>query len=120
MDFNCDFGAQVPMSALKPLVSFSTFQRMRLRAGTVAGSSQLGNLTLSSVTVETDGEEKALVPSAAAAGLSIGRRVVVAVGLPPLKVCGQLFTAYLPAMHGANGFEVPQRTDAIPAGSPLL
>lgn len=120
VDFNCDFGAQVPLSAPKPNVSFSTFQRMRLRAGTVAGSSQLGNLALSSVTVETNGEEEALVPSAAAAGLSIGRRVVVAVGLPPLKVCGQSFSAYLPAIHGANGFDVPQRTDAIPAGTALL
>lgn len=93
-------------------VGIDVFRRLCLRVGTVQATEPLLG-DLASVTVQLDAPIEALAPTSCLPPEIVGRKVVLATRLHPLKVGGRSFTASLIAINGL----IPEITSEIPDGS---
>jgi DNA/RNA-binding domain of Phe-tRNA-synthetase-like protein len=114
-----DAGSPAPSEMVKPQITIEAFKHMTLETGTVVRVTPINGLSLSVVTVRTTVEIDALAPQGATEAATAGQKVAVAVGLHPLVVAGQTFTAYLPTLHVAGGTSVTPIVNSIPEGKRL-
>ena len=104
----------------KPNISFEAFKQLNLQKGTLLQAKPLASLpALSSVTVHTQEEIKAIALSSALPDQMIGQNVLVATNLHPLKVAGEQITSYLLALHKEKSTTLPEVEAAIPDGNRL-
>ncbi len=102
----------------KPTISFESFQRLKLQAGTVLAAAPLAGMDLCAVTVHTNTPVRALAPFNLQD--AVGRKVLLATNLFPLRIGDLRFTAYIPMLHIGNtsGVQVPPYlTNDVPDGA---
>ena len=78
---------------MKPLIDYSDFERLEIRVGTVVQVCSLDPIRLKGVIIDAGETVAAVVADRDAARLEAGRQVLVAVGLHPLRVQMENYTA---------------------------